>query len=76
MVFKREYQIDLTFKKENVIFKNIYMTILEFMIYSEIETGLIDFQYENAELMSIHARIHNLLVERKHLTCRILVKRL
>ena len=57
MVFKREYQIDLAFEKENVRFKNIYVSILEFMRYSKIEIGLIGFQNENAELITNHARI-------------------
>jgi hypothetical protein len=65
MVFKREYQINLNFKKKNVGFKNIYVRILEFIIYSEIKIGLIGFQNENAELRSIHARVQNLLVERE-----------
>jgi len=53
VVFKREYRIDLAFKKENVRFKNIYVSILEFMRYSKIEIGLIGFQNENAELITI-----------------------
>ena len=53
MVFKKEYRIYLAFKKENVRFKNIYVSILEFMKYSKIEIELIGFQNKNA----IHARI-------------------
>jgi hypothetical protein len=57
VVFKRKYGIDLAFKKKNVRFKNIYVSILEFMRYSKIEIGLIGFQNKNAELITIHARI-------------------